>query len=482
MDESDILISTARSNDPVQQHLRDQKKIWNASARELIANLIAFKRGLNGKGDPRVGIPASNIKDPLPSEIGTYLNHIADNYLSVVKGAEQIIQEQERYSQTRRKPQSIIPGQPMSADDGLVTEASWWGSRLWAKTFGLRGSDREELSRILDAVVDLRKQLYETENAISSSDPNGIADAFYVAIKFGLGSYNSIVRNLDKILTRHNKKLESAPEKSTDVSVPTTLSGPNDNTTNVTNDNVTIDWEAIDLIRKDSEAMMAVLNLLVKSKLLDNSQILPLVQKMAVFKIMSHKKNWPSYPPNKIKEVVRYYNDTVDSYQLLKGMAQSALQTQAPTFKDMILSAKNTIDDGNVEDGAIKTAHNALTRYLKRKWLERPFFRNESMDSAKTLAIESILQAVKTLSSFLDMIEKGTSIDDLFVGVQNISEQMAKVYEGLLILADLHNNEYEHNLQRKDKTSPLHHIKNSQIQHLRRWISNMRLLNNQIIT
>jgi len=59
-----------KSDDPVQEALRSHKDTWNHDASLLIAQLIAFKKGLNGRGEPKVGIPPGSIKDPMPHEVG----------------------------------------------------------------------------------------------------------------------------------------------------------------------------------------------------------------------------------------------------------------------------------------------------------------------------------------------------------------------------------------------------------------------------
>lgn len=93
-----------KSSDPIQQALRDHKKRWNMAAKEFIKRLIAFKKGVNGRGDPSYGLPTSNIKDPLPSEIATFLNEVSGNFQQLAEEALKIQQEQALYSQKRRKP------------------------------------------------------------------------------------------------------------------------------------------------------------------------------------------------------------------------------------------------------------------------------------------------------------------------------------------------------------------------------------------
>ena len=99
------IIARKRSADPVQEQLREAKDRWNLAAKELISRLIAFKRGMNGRGDARYGLPISKIHEPLPTEIGTFLSELSSNFQQLAESANQIVQQQAYYAEHRRKPQ-----------------------------------------------------------------------------------------------------------------------------------------------------------------------------------------------------------------------------------------------------------------------------------------------------------------------------------------------------------------------------------------
>src|ERR1019366_1207591 len=93
-----------KPKDPKQMMLRQHKREWSDATSALIANIIAFKRGLNGRGDAKVGLPPSNIKEPLPGEIGSFLNQLTTEFQKIVADAEGIISEQEQYAHKKRQP------------------------------------------------------------------------------------------------------------------------------------------------------------------------------------------------------------------------------------------------------------------------------------------------------------------------------------------------------------------------------------------
>jgi hypothetical protein len=125
---------SAKSTDPVQQALRDHKKRWNAAAKEFIKRLIAFKKGVNGRGDPSYNLPTSNIKDPLPSEVATFLNEITTNFQQLAEEASRIEQEQTLYSQNRRKPSEGSPGGAVAGQNiNLLLKLSEQLIRKWGR-------------------------------------------------------------------------------------------------------------------------------------------------------------------------------------------------------------------------------------------------------------------------------------------------------------------------------------------------------------
>lgn len=93
-----------KSDDPLQEALRTHKDKWNSAVKEFISRVIAFKRALNGRGDAAYSLPPSNIKNPLPSEVGAFLREISSNFEQLAAEALRIEQEQEHYSSNRKQP------------------------------------------------------------------------------------------------------------------------------------------------------------------------------------------------------------------------------------------------------------------------------------------------------------------------------------------------------------------------------------------
>lgn len=96
-------LKLAKSKDPEQQKIRDAKKNWNVASRAMIAKIIAFKKGINGRGDAKVGLPVSDIKMPIPAEVSSFANEIEANFQQLMQAAQQIEAMQATYAARKQK-------------------------------------------------------------------------------------------------------------------------------------------------------------------------------------------------------------------------------------------------------------------------------------------------------------------------------------------------------------------------------------------
>lgn len=176
-DSNNDIIIFAKSSDPDQQKLRDEKSKFNKQLKLLVAHFQGLKNGISGRGSAKMGIPPSNIKDPLPGQVGSLLSEISSLYVSVIEQTKSIIEAQNYYSSHRRKPKehsvSSLPEQPKAVASlpppQLTSEASWAGSRLFARLSLLRKltlAERRVRLDMLGSLVDLSKGLKSLEKEI----------------------------------------------------------------------------------------------------------------------------------------------------------------------------------------------------------------------------------------------------------------------------------------------------------------------------
>lgn len=190
-----------RFDDPAQEKLREAKDKWNSETTELIKKLISFKRGINGRGDKSANLPTSSIKDPLPPEVGNYWNEVASSAAKVIEHAKFIINEQESYSKNRRK--SSEQELELIKLANMLAEASWWGSRFFAKFplfFKLSKDQREVVTNLIYDYVDLSDNLKKFEEQILMPNKSGVGQAFTTA--------NIIINNFSDIIEKNLRKLK----------------------------------------------------------------------------------------------------------------------------------------------------------------------------------------------------------------------------------------------------------------------------------
>lgn len=196
-----------KQKDPVQTGLRNHKRQWNATYKDVSQKLKAFKNGLNGKGDAKFSVPPSDIKSPFPTEIGSFLDGLAGEFQSLLADAHTIIQEQDRYSKTRRKrkpkgaqppkaPEQAAPPAPpqpgaatepnavvdtlsrlgANYDDMLEVYSSNKLTRLWqymGPPFRRKQFNKQRLA-LLSLSADLYYSIMDFENEILSLKLNSI--------------------------------------------------------------------------------------------------------------------------------------------------------------------------------------------------------------------------------------------------------------------------------------------------------------------
>ena len=186
----------ARSADPKQQALRDLKKEWQKEMKVFIAQSIALKRGVAGRGDAQAGLPPSNIKDPLPPEISQYIEEMSTRFNNLANIARQIVEHQEEYSKTRRHSQKELQPIQASIDKTASTSLSRIWS-IWTQTPWFKDDKATKARlRLLSSLAELQGQINEVEYVFAAQDKKALTHAFYSYLRF-LGLFRN--RFIDKV-------------------------------------------------------------------------------------------------------------------------------------------------------------------------------------------------------------------------------------------------------------------------------------------
>lgn len=459
-----IVEARKKSEDPVQEALRQNKDTWNHDASLLIAQLIAFKKGLNGRGEPKIGIPPGSIKDPMPHEVGSYLDQLADRYNKLISDAHKIIEEQNVYSETRKKS---VKEQTASFDPEILKLASWWGSRAltYTKNQYLNpkywfSSDKaiDAKMMMLKVSVDLVKQLKVIDNFVVSKEINAVPNAIYDFDKF-VSSFNKLLLpNIKKLVKLENESktiTNTVPRENSEV-LPT---GQRENVT----ENLP-DFVGTEELPREKEELTPQIdqnqdlelsgkkteNLAVKIMLSDIiysgriAQVMNLLNvnkrdidkfELDIKKLRKVLDNLAISGKGSLEEANYEYNNILSLSGRLLQQDPNSLSSQLEKAEKVLLSKA-----GSVSVEFEKLAKNFLNRWLKRQKLK---ILPDSDDRIRLEASKKLLNIINSFDKFQNSLEKNEPNLDvikdklIFIGVE-----LGELSDDLFYLGKTHNDEY----------------------------------------
>jgi hypothetical protein len=432
-----------RSKDQNQQQLRDKKQHWNASYKDFSQRLKAFKDGLNGRGNTKLGLPPSNIKEPLPTEIGSFLNQLASEFQSIVGEAGNIITEQQQYARTRRRknpktaPQAVqapIQQQPtqetnplaiLGSQKLLFKEAGKLG-RLWQYITSVFSSKKFNKQRVglLRQAADLYYSLLDFENEILAFGINNIPNVVstHKKVKYNLATFSGTFEGVVEMIAKSGEAKVVAKEKPAEEHYY--QEGEEDKPAE---QNAEIEPSTFAQIEHDK-------HLLFNSNLAKDAII-------ELNKLMMEYKREPD-PQTKsmwLDRVVDFHDQLVRSL-IAEAKKKYGANTNIKSVQDIVnlikKSTKSTMAE-TVSDYIIKTSHNKFTRYLKRKLVElAPGSRTATVRLETLDIVEEMKNLVKKMMDILQgvSIEGSTSLGELKTHLAAMEEDMLRIKKPLHIL------------------------------------------------
>lgn len=444
-----------RSKDSNQQRLRDRKRQWNSTYREFSQKLKAFKDGLNGRGNAKIGLPPSNIKEPMPTEIGGLLSQLAGEFQQLVGDAESIVSEQEQYSKTRRrrKPKApsvpgVVPAAPTGTPEqpteepkqdkivdtlsrigsskyGFDKEASSKLTRFWqylSAVFSKKEFNKQRIG-LLSQSADLYYSLLDFENDVLSlsisSIPNTVAK--YKKFKYNLavftGTFDGVVNMVARKsgVKKPEPELESEEENKTapvkqEEAAPKAEIEPEQPSAPLVGDVAKIEADAHKLYNAN----------LAKSSISD-----------LFYMIKEYKEeddpNLKSMWEDRLKE---FYATTT------KNLALEVQKKYGPanirSVQDIINHVKKNISAELISDYMIKNSSNATTRFLKKQLVKSLSFNKTS--PVRLEIVEIIDDAKSTIKNIMDSLEKDLSLEDIKKYIETLEDDLLRVKKPLHVL------------------------------------------------
>jgi hypothetical protein len=460
------------SPDPVQEALRGHKDTWNHEASLLIAQLIAFKRGLNGRGEPKVGLPPGSIKDPIPSEVGSYLDQLADRYNKLISDAHSIIDEQAHYSEGRKKSSKETEGQPVvaSADDEIMKIASWWGSRV--KTYTKNNytnpwywfAAKEEAKirmKLLKISTDFTRKLKDIDGFVLSKDSKSIPNAIYSFDKFVSGFSHLMFSNVEKLVKIDKQVMPAEVEKANVETEKPKENKVKNETKEVRPENDTTTEQKVEEENKDKELPNNILELSGEESAyvqrLSPEQIqIDLMNTGAIALIMQKLKYSEKFCNNfktesaEVRKKLDHYNlsgsGSIDEIQLGYGnllkSSNSILKLNSQSFSSQLKEIQKLVNmkAASISPEFEKLASNFMARWLKRQKLK---IMPNSNDRVRLLTSDKVKKTLQNLNSFQDSLENNEHLNMIMSEFTDLSESIGDIGESLYHLGKNNNDEHE---------------------------------------
>lgn len=182
----------SRAKDPEQDKVRAGKAVVNQRANNFIQEILAFKRGINGRGDVSAGLPASRIHHPMPREVRSYLHQLAQAFADLTAASESVMDSQDQYAEHRAERSALYAERAAVravreeeitklAQDLAVQAGLWWGwGSQFLNHFRLLGDkDRKLRLVLLRALLNFKEELKEFEDQlVHFQDPAFIPASF----------------------------------------------------------------------------------------------------------------------------------------------------------------------------------------------------------------------------------------------------------------------------------------------------------------
>lgn len=483
----------AVSSDPKQQQLRDLKKLFNQEMKTFIAQDIALKRGINGRGDEMAGLPPSDIKDPLPPEIYQYLQETDARFERVKNLAKRIIRVQEEYSRTRRKGRKEM-GQTGSipiatAAQGITKEASNRWTRIFAKWTQMPWFRDDKATRarlrMLSSLSELKDQVNEIEYVLASQDKRAVTHAFFAWVRFLAVFRHRFIKKVMEELTRQRNEVVGIPPTKEDknFSAPVPLpdkpinpsrayedmdqqkqynqtASKEENEAGAANAKASsnIPPDALDQVKdiqKDIQFVGALLVLIDKG--IEQNKIPgPKPDANKVHQVRQTIQRMVNEIGADPQTVDKHYNDLQNMYTSFVEALSRPTGIQPKPLAQLVDDLTKSVNTSDATNAALK--YEAIEKFAKKKferWMRRMmlWMYSDEFSKSKLDTVNKLRDLSKEMNAVLDFLEKKDAkmgeilhtLAELFLSIGRISWDFAH-------FANLHNADYGEVRARGDKS------------------------------
>ena len=400
-----------RALDATQEALRQSKDLWNAEVSKLIGELIALKRGINGRGDRDFGLPPSSINYPFPQEIDQFLSGTSSHSSRIFEFGRRILDQQENYAKGRNKI------------------ASWWGSQFYSRFDLWRKADKKERDlrrRIITSVVAIDKKIKKFEyHILDYRNP--------LSVPFAISALTDIIenfvaeilpqflllRNLLEAINNSKKDDHDSLQKSTEV--PKINENKLDNQASISIDDIKNNGAAISALVLGSKEKLSEEDKKTLEKLYDEfSKSLAIFVSFDLNSSLRDKIDEESLK-NKIKTL---YKEMFVFFEKIYGTTSKPYDISEFMHKISNDKIKNGIQ---VYELYLKQASFSLSRIFNEKILS---LSKQPINKLKLDLVDITSKCRDYLDKLLDLLEKKES------SVDSMNNQCHQVIQNFYTAAD----------------------------------------------
>lgn len=208
------------------------KDKWNLQVSYFIYDLVALKRGMNGRGDAEHRLPPSRITDKLDGSIATLLNRMTGQYREIAQNGLTIVKKQEELNRLKGKIKSpeSSSAKPVSMFQQLLNEPSAPPTRaaefkpeliteatnpFTRAIFKMRTPisnqpGRRTLQDLLFSFLDARNEVEDMQDAAVTKGPEGL-----VRVEKSFEEFRRTLTIINNLYNQYAKEIGKGPASST---------------------------------------------------------------------------------------------------------------------------------------------------------------------------------------------------------------------------------------------------------------------------
>lgn len=439
------------ARDPVVEQLLQAKDTWKDEVSHLIWDLIAFKRGLNGKGDTEHELPPTKITQPFGGSYTKLLAEMASEYQTLAQQALEIIQRQNEISQEhtgrreQKNKQRLMPRpgpgsepktEPTKIENPLApkfqgqeAELGKAAGPLSRTMYRLKTPFSNEVGRKtrVDMLLKLVAIKHELEEMQDASVSLGNEDAERLTQAFTL--YGTKLFELHRLYQQYASELGKQDfVRNRNIMFDQTSRYVSDYQ-RYFNEFRSADAIGYSNYKKQFHALVEMFKRSTND--IERKDIIQKMERLYRQLITALGREYRTIGNVPWRTVSELANQPYEKIKYVKDDEGNLVPTQESTPISPLDEPESTLepDTGN---SLVTEAHNVLTRMLKRKRMNLPF--GDWSASTRSKLFDELAATRQSVKKFMKAIEDGHSFEDLYQYLDGMKTGFDQIQRDVLFL------------------------------------------------